>query len=70
MTRESGLLEGNVIKLSSKTRPGIKMESETAWEKALCRLFFGASKEKSVQQTKRMEYPLKKCSCETNYATL
>jgi len=50
----------NVIKLNSKTRPGIKMECETAWEKALCRLFFGASKEISVQQTKRMEYPLKK----------
>jgi hypothetical protein len=41
--------EGNVIKLSSKAKLGIKMKSETAWEKALCRLFFGASKEKSVQ---------------------
>ena len=46
------------------------MESKTAWEKVLCRLFLCASKEKSVQQTKRMEYPLKKCSCEPNYATL
>ena len=46
------------------------MESETAWEKDLCRLFFGASEEKSVQQTKRTEHPLKKCSSETNYATL
>jgi hypothetical protein len=36
------------------------MESETAWKKALCRLLLCASKEKSVQQTKRMEYPLKK----------
>ncbi|CAH8719311.1 hypothetical protein [Paenibacillus thiaminolyticus] len=30
----------NVIKFSSKTRAEIKMESETAWEKALCRFFF------------------------------
>ncbi|WP_205700026.1 hypothetical protein, partial [Cohnella luojiensis] len=60
----------NVIKLSSKTRPGIKMKSETAWGKALCRLFFWSKQGISVQQTKRMEYPLKKCSCETNYATL
>jgi hypothetical protein len=46
------------------------MESETACEKALCRLFFLFKQEKSAQQTKRMEYPLKKCSSETNYATL
>jgi hypothetical protein len=46
------------------------MESETAREKALCRLFLCASMEKSVQETKRMEYPLKKWSCEPNYATL
>jgi hypothetical protein len=37
---KSSDLCANVIKLSSKTRPGIKMEFETAWEKALCRLFF------------------------------
>ncbi|AIQ10765.1 hypothetical protein PDUR_01015 [Paenibacillus durus] len=39
-------LEGNVIKISSKIRLGIKMESKTAWGKALCRLFFGASQKK------------------------
>jgi hypothetical protein len=50
----------NVIKLSSETRPEIKMEFETAWEKALCRLFFWCKQGKSVQQTKRMNDPLKK----------
>ena len=40
---------GNVIKLSPETPPG-KMESETAWEKALCRLFFCASKEKAYSK--------------------
>jgi hypothetical protein len=35
--------------------------------KALCRLFFGASK-KSVQQTSGWNIRLEKCSLETNYA--
>ncbi|GAC41743.1 apolipoprotein N-acyltransferase [Paenibacillus popilliae ATCC 14706] len=61
---------GNVIKLSSKTRAEIKMEFETAWEKALCRLFFGASKEKAYSKQSGWNIRLKKCSCETNYATL
>ncbi|WP_429369434.1 hypothetical protein, partial [Paenibacillus sp. DS2015] len=38
--RCSSLAWGNVIKLISKTRAKIKMESETAWGKVLCRLFF------------------------------
>ncbi|MCY9630998.1 hypothetical protein M5W89_14765, partial [Paenibacillus thiaminolyticus] len=39
MTNEASR-QRNVIKFSSKTRAEIKMESETAWEKALCRFFF------------------------------
>ncbi|WP_234399691.1 hypothetical protein [Paenibacillus popilliae] len=46
------------------------MEFETAWEKALCRLFFGASKEKAYSKQSGWNIRLKKCSCETNYATL
>ncbi|MGG1520175.1 hypothetical protein ABE504_32695, partial [Paenibacillus oryzisoli] len=40
----------NVIKLRLKTRLGLKMESETAWEKALCRLFLCASKKKAYSK--------------------
>ncbi|WP_148277835.1 hypothetical protein [Paenibacillus popilliae] len=42
------------------------MEFETAWEKALCRLFFGASKEKAYSKQSGWNIRLKKCSCETN----
>lgn len=31
---------------------------------------FWFKQEKSAQQTKRIDYPLKNCSCEPNYATL
>lgn len=49
--QQNGDPKTNVIKLSSKTRLGINMKFETAWEKALCRLFFGEARKKSVQQT-------------------
>jgi len=50
----------NVIKLSSKTRPGTKMESETAWEKPCAVCFFGASKEKAYSKQSGGNIRLKK----------
>ncbi|WP_429375648.1 hypothetical protein, partial [Paenibacillus sp. DS2015] len=40
----------NVIKLISKTRAKIKMESETAWGKVLCRLFFVQARKKAYSK--------------------
>ncbi|WP_208629714.1 hypothetical protein, partial [Paenibacillus ferrarius] len=37
----------NVIKISSKTKYGIKMNPKTAWEKSLCRLFFMQTRKKA-----------------------
>jgi hypothetical protein len=62
-------LAGNVIKLSPETPPGIKW-TRNGMGKSPVPFVFLCKQGKSVQQTKRMEYPLKKFSWEPNYATL
>lgn len=60
----------NVIKLNSETRPGVKMESKTAWGKALCRLFFVQARKNAHSKQSGWITRFKKCSYEPNYATL
>jgi hypothetical protein len=46
------------------------MKSETAWEKSCAVYFFCESEEKAHSKQSGWNVRFKKCSCETNYATL